>query len=129
MTRVRGLPPIILVTLFVTGCATTSTSSNEAPRRTSVVYLGVAAPPVRIQAGTVRVRHSVPSGARLRATTLVGLDPANRHLSYMWDRDGAYEVAVSGRYEHSVSGSAIGGGAQRLSSTLTYTRLPEGSAQ
>ena len=67
--------------------------------------------------------------ARLRATTLVGLDPANRHLSYMWDRDGAYEVAVSGRYEHSVSGSAIGGGALRLSSTLTYTRLLEGSGQ
>jgi hypothetical protein len=74
---------------------------------------------IEVQAGSVQLRHVIPSGARLRATTLEGLDDANRHLQYEWTADGVYTVAVSGRYRHSVSGSIAGRG--RLTSTLDYT--------
>lgn len=74
---------------------------------------------IEVQAGSVQLRHVIPSGARLRATTLEGLDDANRHLQYEWTADGVYTVVVSGRYRHSVSGSIAGRG--RLTSTLDYT--------
>jgi hypothetical protein len=78
---------------------------------------------IEVQAGSVQLRHTIPSGGRLRATTLEGLDDANRHLTYEWTADGVYSVAVSGRYRHSVSGSIAGRG--RLTSTLDYTPLAD----
>lgn len=80
---------------------------------------------IEVQAGSVELRHSIPSGARLRATTLEGLDDTNRQLEYQWTVDGVYTVAISGRYRHSVSGSIVGGG--RLTSTLVYTPLSDTS--
>jgi hypothetical protein len=78
---------------------------------------------IEVQAGSIQLRHSIPSGARLRATTLEGLDDANRHLQYEWTADGLYSVAVSGRYRHSVSGSIAGRG--RLTSTVVYTPVAD----
>jgi len=91
--------------------------------QTSTVSLGDGFPRIiRVQAGTVRVRHYVDNG-RLRVTTLKGLDAANRHLEYSWASDGEYEVELSGRYEHQVSGAVISGG--RVESRLTYQVLPD----
>lgn len=123
---------VVLMTIACVGCATAdpaASGEDSTPVRSSVVHLeGGGDPPsrvVRLQAGAVRVSHVIPSTARLRATTLEGLDPANRHLKYEWDRDGTYTVTAPGRYRHSVSGSIVGGGRQRLTSRLTYTPLPD----
>ena len=71
--------------LFVAGCAAASSPGSVPATRTSVVEIGGgrgSSPEViSVQAGVVRLMHSIPSGARLRATTLEGLDEANRHLS------------------------------------------------
>lgn len=117
-----------LATVATSGCATSGgtegSAGGEEDTTVSVAFLGsggsAVSPVIRVAAGPVRLRHTVPSTARLRATVLEGLDEGNRHLRYEWDGDGSYTVAVSGRYRHSVLGSMVGGGAQRLRSTLTY---------
>jgi hypothetical protein len=120
-----------LLTLIVAGCASSGAQSGldgGPATRTSETYLGrdnLSHPVIRVQAGPVRVRHTVPSSARLRATVLEGLDASNRRVRYEWDRDGTFDVTVSGRYRHSVTGSMVGGGSQRLSSTITYIPLPD----
>jgi len=122
----RILPLSVIV---FAGCATGHSGDTSVATTTSVVDIGgggVATPKViRVQAGVVRVIHSIPSGARLRATTLEGLDEANRHLRYEWTRNGEFTVELSGRYQHSVAGSIVGSG--RLTSTLRYTSQPDGS--
>lgn len=112
------------------GCAATTAnadSNNMVQTRSSTVSMSTRVDPtsriIEVQAGNVQLRHSIPSGSRLRATTLEGLDEANRQLKYEWTSDGAYSVAVSGRYRHSVSGSIVGAG--RLTSTITYTPLAD----
>jgi hypothetical protein len=121
---------VVLAVLGLSACATAPSSSGAAAAsatRTSTVSVGSLTNDmgsiIRIQSGPVRVRHTVPANARLRGTRLEGLDPANRHLRYEWDRDGVYEVEASGSYRHSVAGSIVGGGAQDLRSTLVYTPL------
>ena len=113
--------------IVVAGCATGSPGDSDGATRTSIADIGgrgAAIPKViHVQAGAVHVVHSIRGGARLRATTLEGLDETNRHLSYEWMRDGEFTVDVSGRYRHSVTGSVIGGG--RLTSTLIYTPQPD----
>lgn len=114
--------------VFVFGLLACATGGGDGARtgddtRTSRVTVGDGFPRIiRVQAGRVRVTHYVDNG-RLRATTLKGLDPANRHLEYSWASDGEYEVEVSGRYEHQVSGAVISGG--RVESRLTYQVLPD----
>jgi hypothetical protein len=121
----------LLALLGLTACATAAPSSGDpaSATRTSIVSLGSAendmGSVVRVQSGTVLVRHSIPSNARLRATLLEGLDPTNRHLRYQWERDGTYDVEASGRYRHTVSGSMVGSGVLTLRSTLIYTPLPD----
>lgn len=91
--------------------------------QTSVVSVGDGFPRIiRVHSGTVRLTHIVSNG-RLRATILKGIDPANRHLEYRWERNGTYEVEVSGRYEHEVLGAVISRG--RIESRLTYRVLPD----
>lgn len=109
------------------GCAASTPGADLT--RSSTVSMSTRVDPttqiIEVQAGSVQLRHTIPSGGRLRATTLEGLDDANRHLKYEWTTDGIYPVTVSGRYRHSVSGSIAGGG--RLTSVLMYTPLPAGS--
>ena len=122
---------VVLAAFLLAGCATSPATSDvgSALTKASIADLSSRGEPttsvVRIQAGTVRVRHSIPVQARLRETRLQGLDPTNRHLTYVWVVDGTFTVEESGRYRHSVSGSIIGGGRERLRSTLTYTELRE----
>ena len=116
--------PLCLVICLV-ACATPGTdgSSTQHETEVSVVSVGEGFPKIIwVQSGTVRVYHTVSNG-RLRATTLKGVDPTNRHLQYSWERDGAYEVEVSGRYEHGVLGAVISGG--RIESRLTYRVRPD----
>lgn len=126
----RTIP--LLVAAAGLACATSPPEPGEqAPERraTSVASVGTGgdrtSPVIRVQAGDVRVFHTVPSGARLRATLLEGLDATNRHLRYEWDQNGTYAVAVSGRYRHSVTGSIVGGGSLPIQSTLTYTPMAD----
>ncbi len=115
----------LLLVVSVFACATGSgnPATREDDTRTSVVSTGDAFPSfIGVQAGTVRLIHMVSNG-RLRATTLKGLDPANQHLEYRWTTDGAYEVEVSGRYEHTVLGAVVSGG--RIESRLVYRVLPD----
>lgn len=116
-------------------CATSAPGSdNGSPQggtATSVASMGtgseMTSPVIRVQAGDVRVTHTVPPGARLRATILEGLDATNRQVRYEWDQNGTYSVAVSGRYRHSVTGSILGAGSLRIRSTLTYTPVADTS--
>jgi hypothetical protein len=112
------------------GCATSTPGADlnrVGSTRSSTVSTSTQTDPttriIEVQAGTVQLRHSIPSGARLRATTLEGLDDTNRQQQYTWTADGEYSVAVSGRYRHSVSGSIVGAG--RLTSTIVYTPLSD----
>lgn len=121
-----------MAVLVLAGCATGSASgdgSDRARTRISTTYLeadgGSTDEVIRVEAGSVNVRHAVPPSGRLRATILEGLDPTNRQFKYEWTTAGTYEVEASGRYRHSVAGSIIGGGSQRLRSTLTYTLLAD----
>jgi hypothetical protein len=122
----------IVAALVLAGCATGSPSgdsSDRNPTRISTAYLeargGSTDDVIRVQAGSVNVRHVVPPSGRLRATMLEGLDPANRQVKYEWTNAGTYEMEVSGRYRHTVGGSIVGGGSQRIRSTLTYTLLTD----
>lgn len=124
----------VLAVLGLAGCATAAPSGSVDPApatRTSIVSFGSATGDmgsvILVQSGTVRLRHTIPSTARLRATVLEGLDPANRHLRYEWQRDGVYDVEISGRYRHTVAGSVVGG-VQTLTSTLIYTPLTDTTA-
>jgi hypothetical protein len=113
--------------IVLAGCATGGPGEPIGATRTSIADIGgrgAAIPNViHVQAGAVRVVHSLRGGARLRATTLEGLDETNRHLTYEWTIDGEFTVEVSGRYRHSVTGSVLGSG--RLTSTLIYTPQPD----
>lgn len=121
--RARFLAAAVLL-----GCAASGMGSSESSR-TSMVSIGSQrrSPPrvIAVQAGPVQVRHSVPSGGRLRATLLEGVDDSNRTVRYEWTSDGTYTVSVSGRYRHTVTGSVAGSGS--LTSTLRYTQLDDGS--
>jgi len=121
----------LLVAILTSACGAGASQEGDGPsRRTSEASFGTGrsetSPIIGIEAGRVTLRHTVPSVARLRATTLEGVDPHNRFVTYSWERDGSYEVEVSGRYRHSVMGSIIGSGVQHVRSILTYTPLPEG---
>ena len=123
---------VVIVAAFVlAGCATSPATGDggAASTKASIVDLSSRGEPttavVRIQAGIVHVRHSIPYQALRWETRLQGLDPTNRHLTYVWVVDGTFTVEESGRYRHSVNGSIIGRGRQRLRSTLTYTELPD----
>ena len=116
-----------LVFLFfgLLACATGGggQATTGSDTRVSRVSLGEGFPRViRVEAGMVHLTH-VESNARLRATTLKGLNPANLHLEYRWTRNGTFRVEVSGRYEHGVAGAVISRG--RLESHLTYRVLPD----
>lgn len=119
--------PILLCIVALAGCASAGVGTDGDRTETSIVRLGsgeeLRPRTIYVRAGTVRLRHWIPSGARLRETVLEGLDEANRHLTYRWTMDGVYRVDVSGRYRHSLSGSIVG--SDRLTSTLTYTELPD----
>lgn len=120
---------LLLCVVALLGCASGGSGTGGDRTETSIVSLraggsGPSPRTIEVEAGDVRLRHWVPSGARLRATVLEGLDEANRHLRYEWTMDGVYRVEVSGRYRHTVSGSIVGN--DRLTSTLTYTELPDG---
>lgn len=119
--------PILLCIVALAGCASAGAGTDGDRTETSIVRLGsgeeLRPRTIYVRAGTVRLRHWIPSGARLRETVLEGLDEANRHLTHRWTMDGVYRVDVSGRYRHSLSGSIVG--SDRLTSTLTYTELPD----
>ena len=132
----RRAPRVAFLTaLLLTGCST----SLQGPdgqidlTKASIVDLTSRGEPsvrvLRIQAGPIRVRHSIPIYARLGSTRLQGLDPQNSHLDYQFDVDGTFLVEESGRYRHSVGGSFFGRGRERLRSTLSYIELVDSAGR
>jgi|AP95_1055475.scaffolds.fasta_scaffold53756_2 hypothetical protein len=125
----------LLAALLLAGCAT-SLEGPDGPidlTRASIVDITSRGEPsirvLRIQAGPIRVRHSIPIYARLGSTRLQGLDPGNSHLDYEFGVDGTFLVEESGRYRHSVGGSFFGRGRERIRSTLSYIELVDSAGR